>query len=123
MRRSLQHHEIFSNDQFWTNMRYWSEITFKLNPWDELETEKLILCRKQINRLTIKGSNWPSFKERVMFKNLYGMRDYMYCQYCLTPRFNLVAISLEASETTILISPLSRFNLYRLQLHFTQRFG
>ena len=44
--------------------------------------------------------------------------NYMYCQYCFTPRYDLVAIRLIASDTTIHICPCCIYDLYRLPIHF-----
>jgi len=43
---------------------------------------------------------------------------YMYCQYFLTLRLDCVAIVLEASETTMIIQPISTFDVYQPPMYF-----
>ena len=45
----------------------------------------------------------------------------MNCQYGVTPRHDLVAIHLAASDTTIHSCPLCVYDLYGLPIHFAWR--
>ena len=44
-------------------------------------------------------------------------------QYCVTLRYDLVAIYLEACETAIHICPLCVYDLYRLPIQFVWRYS
>jgi len=48
---------------------------------------------------------------------------YMHCQYCIMPRYDLVAICLKASDTTIYICRLFVYDLYMLPISFFQRYA
>ena len=49
--------------------------------------------------------------------------SHMYCQFYATPRYNLVAIRLVASDTTIDIFPCYVYDLYRLRISFVWKYA
>jgi len=60
------------------------------------------------------------YKYTLWYESITGINhtSYRYCQYCISPRYNLVSIYLLASDTIIHICPLRVCDLFRLPIHF-----
>lgn len=115
--KPLHHLEIFRESLRQTNTNYRCRVSIKPIHWDVHWEEVLIPLLSQRSNIRLKGNDLPNLKGD------FEVEDYIHCWYCLTPRFYLVAIFLEASETTITICPLCISNLFQLPIHFNWKYA
>jgi len=67
-----------------------------------------IVCEHQIYQ----GRFWKEMNLRDQ------ITSYIHCQFCITPQYDLVAIHLIASDTTIYMCPCCVYDLYRIPSRF-----